>query len=271
MIVCSVAGLFWLSLVSRLGRACAALKATLTFALIPHLDILNIVSQSEPPRPSHTTLRQNITLIDAMASNASFPMFPDGDVKVVVNPDQQYQLHSNVLKHASPILRSLLADKYAAQLGKKAQRDGIVVRHKLVLINNPSIYDDDDSNPHVPYVFTRVKLDSMGRPVPGSPQGVGFDPDNGRRAPPAFKAFNTIIAALYNQKISLGDPFTDGIAELLENAFQATQIAEYFDCVRTRTFYPLALHTNSILGPCRQPHHRIDAAGGRTAPVRIYL
>jgi hypothetical protein len=157
-----------------------------------------------------------------------FPQFADGDVRVLLTSSRQYQLHSSVLRNASPLLRELLAKKNAAQLSNKAIRANIAVRHRLVLVENP---DREDDAHDIAYIFRQVPLDTMGRPSKKNTPGVVLDLENGRRPLPIFMAYANVLSAMYGQNLELGNSQEDGLAELLQNAFQATVVAEYLDCV----------------------------------------
>ncbi|GIZ45432.1 hypothetical protein CKM354_000859900 [Cercospora kikuchii] len=159
----------------------------------------------------------------------SFPQFADGDVRISLSGSRQYQLHSGVLKNSSSVMRELLSEDYAAQLNNAAHRRGVLIRHKLVLAENPYI-DEEDQN--LTYVLQAVPLDPNGRPVPGAPTGLGLELENGREPNPIVLAHDLVLGAFYNQPIDLGDSQEDGLAKLLATAFQATIVAENLDCVR---------------------------------------
>ena len=125
--------------------------------------------------------------------------------------------------------QELLSEEYAAQLNNAAHRRGVLIRHKLVLVDNPNIEEEDNN---LIYVFEPVSLDAQGRPVPGAAQGIGLELENGRRIPPILLAYDAVLGAFYNQPIDLGDSQEDGLAELLGNAFQATIVAENLNCIR---------------------------------------
>ncbi|KXS94890.1 hypothetical protein AC578_1674 [Pseudocercospora eumusae] len=159
----------------------------------------------------------------------SFPEFADGDVKLTITGARQYQLHSGVLKNASPVMRDLLANENAAPLSRRAVSNGIVIRHKLVLVHNP---DNEDDEQEIDYVLEPVPLDAMGRPSGNNPVGVGMELEEGRRINPIFMAYDAVLGAMYNQPINLGDSQQDGLSDLLSNAFQVTVVSEYLDCIR---------------------------------------
>lgn len=123
-----------------------------------------------------------------------------------------------------------MSEENAAQLNSSAHRKGVVIRHKLVLVDNPAVEDEEESN--LLYVFQPVPLDAQGRQAAGAPQGIGLELENGRRIPPLLMAYDAVLGAFYNQPINLGDSQEDGLAELLGNAFQATIVAEKLNCIR---------------------------------------
>ena len=68
------------------------------------------------------------------ASQASqFPRFSDGDVQVVVGPSQLYQLHSTILRRASPFFAQLLDCEPATELCAPARKAGRSVRYRFEL------------------------------------------------------------------------------------------------------------------------------------------
>lgn len=65
---------------------------------------------------------------------SEFPNFHNGDVMVVINANEIYQLHSDVLRRCSPNhLGLLVAPAHAAQLVKAAVNGGCFTRYKLAL------------------------------------------------------------------------------------------------------------------------------------------
>ncbi|KAF2213959.1 hypothetical protein CERZMDRAFT_12857, partial [Cercospora zeae-maydis SCOH1-5] len=158
-----------------------------------------------------------------------FPQFADGDVRISLSGSRQYQLHSGVLKNSSSVMRELLSEEFAAQLNNAAHRRGVLIRHKLVLAENPYIEEEDQNLTHVLHA---VPLDANGRPEPGAPTGLGLELENGRKPRAIVSAHDQVLGAFYNQPIHLGDSQEDGLAELLANAFQATIVAENLNCIR---------------------------------------
>lgn len=115
-----------------------------------------------------------------------FPEFKDGDVKLTVTGSRQYKLHSGVLRNNSPVMREMLDERDAAQLDRKAQKNGITTRFKLVLVENALYPDGDDELSRIEYVFEAVPLTSNGQPAGSNPRGVGDGLENGRVAPEIF-------------------------------------------------------------------------------------
>lgn len=152
---------------------------------------------------SHTAHPRPTTAMDQPdPTGQSFPQFADGDVRISLSGSRQYQLHSGVLKNSSSVMRELLSEDYAAQLNNAAHRRGVLIRHKLVLAENPYI-DEEDQN--LTYVLQAVPLDPNGRPVPGAPTGLGLELENGREPNPIVLAHDLVLGAFYNQPIDLGD------------------------------------------------------------------
>lgn len=113
----------------------------------------------------------------------SFPRFADGDVKIVITGSRQYQLHSGVLKNASPVMRDLLATERAADLSRRAVQKGAVIRHRLVLVSNDDAQDEDQE---AEFVLEQVPLDDKGLPSGANPAGVGLELEEGRNINPTF-------------------------------------------------------------------------------------
>ena len=115
-----------------------------------------------------------------------FPEFRDGDVKLVITGSRQYKLHSGVLRNNSAVMREMVDERDAAPLDRKAQKNGITIRFKLVLVENPLYPDGDDELSRIEYVFEAVPLDSNGQPAGKEPRGVGDGLENGRVVPEIF-------------------------------------------------------------------------------------
>lgn len=99
-----------------------------------------------------------------------FPIFPDGDVRIIISNEMQYLLHSSVLKNSSPMMAELLDDQY---ISLKAVKQGLTVRHKLVLVNNPTQVNDIGN--FIDYTFEHVLTNGRGRAVGGTPTEVDLD------------------------------------------------------------------------------------------------
>jgi len=110
-----------------------------------------------------------------------FPIYKDGDVKIVISGARQYQLHSGILKSNSRMMRRLLDDEYTAKLSKAAVRKGVVVRNRLVAVENPDLDERDGS---IKLVLAVEQLDSEGRVIDGRP--VGLDLENGLVVPAIY-------------------------------------------------------------------------------------
>jgi len=110
-----------------------------------------------------------------------FPIYKDGDVKIVISGARQYQLHSGVLKSNSRMMRRLLDEEYTAKLSKAAVRKGVVVRNRLVAMDNPQLTPRDGA---IKLVLAVERLDSEGRVTDGRP--VGLDLENGLVVPAIF-------------------------------------------------------------------------------------
>ena len=103
-----------------------------------------------------------------------FPLFRDGDVRIVITGFRQYHLHSSILKEISPVMRELLSEDYAAKLSSKAIKKGVTTRHRLIAVKNP---DPDPYEPDVEIVLEPVVLDEEGKSH--HPQPIGLDLENG--------------------------------------------------------------------------------------------
>lgn len=72
-------------------------------------------------------------LISSIMTPNAFPAYTDGDVLIVITPDQQYQLHSQTLRNNSDVFRELLTEDNAVVLASKAKKNGVTVRWRLEL------------------------------------------------------------------------------------------------------------------------------------------
>lgn len=99
-----------------------------------------------------------------------FPIFPDGDVRIIISNEMQYLLHSSVLKNSSRMMAELLDDQY---ISLKAVKQGLTVLHKLVLVNNPTQVNDIGN--FIDYTFEHVLINGRGRAVGGTPTEVDLD------------------------------------------------------------------------------------------------
>lgn len=71
-------------------------------------------------------------------NTSSFPIFNDGDVRLVIPPGDIYQLHSTVLKRSSGFFLGALTENNAAKLYSKAKKSGVTVRFQLQLVYSPA-------------------------------------------------------------------------------------------------------------------------------------
>jgi len=110
-----------------------------------------------------------------------FPIYKDGDVKIVISGARQYQLHSGILKSNSRMMRRLLDDEYTAKLSKAATRKGVVVRNRLVSVDNSEL---DPRYGAIKLVLGVEHLDSEGWVIDGRP--VGLDLENGLVVPAIY-------------------------------------------------------------------------------------
>lgn len=72
-------------------------------------------------------------LITSIMTPNAFPAYTDGDVLIVITPDQQYQLHSQTLRNNSDSFRELLTEDKAVVLASKAKKNGVKVRWRQQL------------------------------------------------------------------------------------------------------------------------------------------
>jgi len=80
-----------------------------------------------PPPPGH---------------NSEFPIFADGDVLIKLSDVRSFQLHSVTLRENSTFFKAALVENNAAQLSRKAIREGVVIRYRFEY-QLPA--DEDDS------------------------------------------------------------------------------------------------------------------------------
>lgn len=83
-------------------------------------------------------------------------------------------------------MREMLDERDAAQLDRKAQKNGITTRFKLVLVENPLYTDGDDELSRIEFVFEAVPLGANGQPLGANLRGVGDGLENGRVVPEVF-------------------------------------------------------------------------------------
>lgn len=163
----------------------------------------------------------NITIIIIMNN---FPDFQDGDVRVIISGSRQYQLHSAILKSNSPVFAELLDDENAARLSSKAIKRGVRTRFRIIMVENTS-------NEHIiSHTLQTIPLDENGRPI--TPQAVPLDLENGRVIPTDILAYDSVLSALYNVPIDLGDAMTNDMADIVSKVSPLVDVAEYLGCVR---------------------------------------
>lgn len=115
-------------------------------------------------------------------NNTEFPKFKGADVKIIVSGSRQYELHSSVLRNASPLMKEkLLRDEYAAKLNSKAVKKGITIKYRLDLVKNPEC---NENGSEVDHILKAVPLDEEGKASVSNP--VALDLENGRAVNPTF-------------------------------------------------------------------------------------
>ncbi|TKA79738.1 hypothetical protein B0A55_04369 [Friedmanniomyces simplex] len=177
--------------------------------------------------------------------NKEFPKFKGADVKIIVSGSRQYELHSSVLKNASPRMEQyLLPDENAAKLNSKTIKKGVITKYRLDLIRNP---DYTDGGKVVEYVLEPVLLDEEGKAWASN--AVGLDLENGRAVNPTFLAYDAVFGAFYQVPIDLGDFSTDALTDILITAFDILKVAEYLGCtdVITSPIEATLLATGQVL------------------------
>lgn len=112
------------------------------------------------------------------AGVSEFPIFSDGDVKIVITGGRTYQLHSTILKNSSPVMRALLPVENSAKLTTKAIKRGVVIRYRLNVVAYPVIGADNTFS----YVLEPTLLDSDGKASHHAT--VPLHLENGRVTPP---------------------------------------------------------------------------------------
>lgn len=68
-----------------------------------------------------------------MADKSYFPMFPDGDVLIILSSSRSYYLHAGVLRRNSTTFAKLVDEDHAAVLTPNAKKEGIRTRFRLDL------------------------------------------------------------------------------------------------------------------------------------------
>lgn len=74
----------------------------------------------------------------AAPSASNFPVFSDGDVRLIIPPGNIYQLHSAILTRNSGFFAGALTERNAAKLSPKAKKSGVTVRFQLQLVHSPA-------------------------------------------------------------------------------------------------------------------------------------
>ena len=113
---------------------------------------------------------------DSGEATSEFPLFSNGDVKIIITGSRQYLLHSATLKDVSPLLRGMLEDENMAKLSAQARRKGVKERFRLVAEKVAF------GGQPVDLILKPVRLDNDGKPERGEP--VGLDLENGRIVDP---------------------------------------------------------------------------------------
>jgi hypothetical protein len=74
----------------------------------------------------------------ACAQFSEYPNFRDGDVLIISPTDKAWRLHSTILINASPVIKSILAKYPAAHTTKSQREEGLTIKWKLVMIDEPN-------------------------------------------------------------------------------------------------------------------------------------
>jgi hypothetical protein len=72
-----------------------------------------------------------------------YPNFADGDVMIISLTGKTWKLHSTILINASTSLKSILAKLDPVHITKKNREDGVTIRWKLVMIEEPDAEEED--------------------------------------------------------------------------------------------------------------------------------
>jgi hypothetical protein len=72
--------------------------------------------------------------MESSSGTAEFPLFPNGDVTLIIPLGDVYKLHSDVLRRCSGHFADLLTAENGAKLKKAAERSGVYTRYKLDLV-----------------------------------------------------------------------------------------------------------------------------------------
>ncbi|KAL2003981.1 hypothetical protein VTN02DRAFT_1277 [Thermoascus thermophilus] len=150
-------------------------------------------------------------------NTSSFPIFNDGDVRLIIPPDNIYQLHSTVLKRSSGFFAGALTESNAAKLHSKAKKFGVTVRFQLHLVYSPA-------NPNG--VFEMMRLDGFGR---SSGTNIGMSGViESRVHEMAYKNWYNLLGAFYNRTPEIND--TD-MSSLVTSCMGLVEVAESIDAV----------------------------------------
>ncbi|KAK3717577.1 hypothetical protein LTR37_005643 [Vermiconidia calcicola] len=157
------------------------------------------------------------------ADESTFPVYRDGDVKIVITGSRQYHLHSTTLKHYSSTFRALLSDENAAPLDKKAIKNGRIIRYRLDAVDNSQ--RDVEPDLDLATVLQPVKLGPDGK-APYDKQ-IPLDLENGRVV---ARIYDVSLRRhfLYGQKIELGDEDVT-LGDKARAAALYLRVADYLD------------------------------------------
>lgn len=102
---------------------------------------------------------------------ATFPLFDDGDVLIVLSGNVHCRLHSQVLANNSEVFRVMLSQASAAKITKSSHVESVTIRWRFHLdMTDP---DDEDIS------LTPIPLGGDGTPFPfkgisQTPVGIGM-------------------------------------------------------------------------------------------------
>lgn len=99
--------------------------------------------RAQEPTVQQPAAQQAIVPTIPPAQPNGYPNFADGDVMIISPTGKTWKLHSTILINASSSLKNILAKLDPVHITKKNREDGVTIRWKLVMIEEPDAEKED--------------------------------------------------------------------------------------------------------------------------------